>query len=142
MLMQAVQGLSYNLNKMAWNARMAPSILAHKLLEPSGGSGAIDVEQVINDADGAIQDGGAFSDISGKVDSVGGGAYHIAFRISVFIFLVGLIVAGIMVFFSNSATRSEQKSNLIWKCVGIVVAFGAVSILVFFATASSNIFGE
>lgn len=117
----------------------AAGVASRVMYEPSS-AGGIDVGDIIDGASGSIESGGAFADVTSTVDNVGGGAYHIVFRVIVFVFLIGLMIAGVALFFSNSANRSEQKSNIIWKVVGVIIAFGAISILVFFSTASANIF--
>lgn len=105
----------------------------------SGGTGGtpMDIGSIVTGSAGAS----SLGDVETKVQGIGNGAYRIAFMVAIFVFVIGLVIAGIQVFFSNAANRAEQKSNLIWKVIGVIVAMGAVAIIIFLATASTGIFG-
>lgn len=98
------------------------------------------VGDVIEGGSGAIEDGGVLSEASAKVDALGGGASNVTYKIIVWLFIIGLMVAAAVLFFSNSGNRQEQKGNMATKVVAAVLAFSAVGLITLLATVGGGLF--
>ena len=90
-------------------------------------------------AESSISDGGKLSGFSEKVDDIGGGVYHIVYKIGIFVALVGIVWAGIKLITSNAGTREEAKSSIIYKVFGVILIAAAASIVIFLATAGKDL---
>ena len=55
--------------------------------------GDLDPKAVIDGAESSISDGGKLSGFSDKVDDIGGGVYHIVYKVGIFVALVGIVWA-------------------------------------------------
>lgn len=98
------------------------------------------ISDIVDGGSAALQDGGVFSDASAKVDELGGGASNVTYKVAIWLFIIGLIVAAIALFFSNGGNRSENKSNIVIKIIAVVLACTAVGIITFFATVGGGLF--
>ena len=101
--------------------------------------GDLDPKAVIDGAESSISDGGKLSGCSEKVDDIGGGVYHIVYKIGIFVALVGIVWAGIKLITSNAGTREEAKSSIIYKVFGVILIAAAASIVIFLATAGKDL---
>lgn len=101
--------------------------------------GDLDPKAVIDGAESSISDGGKLSGFSEKVDDIGGGVYHIVYKIGIFVALVGIVWAGIKLITSNAGTREEAKSSIICKVFGVILIAAAASIVIFLATAGKDL---
>ena len=71
-----------------------------------------------------------FKDVTETVESAGASLYKLLMVVGVIGFVVSLIFAGLSLAFTrNSNKRGEEKSNLLWIFVGMVVVFGAMAII-------------
>lgn len=77
-----------------------------------------------------------------QADNLGGGAYNLVFKASVYIIVIGLILAGLKLAFSNSNTRTEAKGNIVWAIIGAIFVFGAVGIVIFLQTLGGGLFSS
>lgn len=103
--------------------------------------GQLDIGEIIEGAGDAMQTGGSFSEVSSKVDSIGGGAYHIAYKVGIFAALFAIIVVAIQLMFANANERQEKKSRLIWVIVAATLLMGACALLLFISSLSNGMFG-
>lgn len=110
------------------------------LTSDSGDLSGLDVESVLEGGSDAMQSGGSFSSVSEKVDSIGGGGYHLFRKIGIYGILFALMAGGCALLFSNSNDRSDVKKGIIWKVVGALVILGAVAITIFLQTAADGLF--
>ena len=71
-----------------------------------------------------------FKDVTDTVKSAGSSLYSLLMVVGVIGFVVSLIFAGLSLAFTrNSNKRGEEKSNLLWIFVGMIVVFGAMAII-------------
>ena len=113
--------------------------------EGSGSSiGQLDVKEIIEGAGDAMQTGGSFanSGVTEKIDNLGGGAYHLGYKVVIFLAIFAILGAGAGLMFANSNERQEKKSKIIWVAVGTALALGATAIVIFISTISNGLFGE
>ena len=108
------------------------------LAEGSGGGLQSDVGSILNDA----QDTGVFSEINQKVKGAGTSAYNLVFAAISFVVVIGLLIALARLFLSNSATREESKSSIVWKIVAGIAIFGVVGIVNLVSAVSKGFFGD
>lgn len=54
--------------------------------------------------------------------------------------VLSIILAGVMMAFSNAGNRSESKSKIVWALVGLVFVFGAIGIAGFIQSMSQGMF--
>lgn len=99
---------------------------------------ALSVADVLEGGNDAMQSGGAFASQSGKIDQVGGGVYHIMFKVGVFAMLIGLMFVGIKLAFANMNERDEAKKRIIWIVVGCILVFGGAGLIVMIADFASG----
>ena len=75
-------------------------------------------------------DGGIFSGVTETVESAGASLYKLLMVVGVIGFVVSLIFAGLSLAFTrNSNKRGEEKSNLLWIFIGMIIVFGAMAII-------------
>ena len=98
------------------------------------------VEEILQNGENAMADGGPLSGQSTKVDELGGGSYHLIRKGGVYIILICVAVAGLGLVFAPAHERGEKKNSLIWKIVGAIIFFAAVAIVVMLETVGSGLF--
>lgn len=75
-------------------------------------------------------EGGIFSGVTETVESAGASLYRLLMVVGVIGFIVSLIFAGLSLAFTrNSNKRGEEKSNLLWIFIGMIIVFGAMAII-------------
>lgn len=116
--------------------------ITHVVFEGANLPGQIAVDEILSGAEQTMHDGGSFSELSGKVDSIGGGAYHVAYKIGIFAGLFAIIVCCIRLMFANTNERQELKSKLIWIIVACAAIMGVCAILLFVSSLSNGLFGS
>lgn len=99
----------------------------------------LDVTTIMNG--GSSLENSSLSGLGTKVDDLGGGAYQLVYKVGVYIVVIGFIVAGLRLIFSNSMTRKEAKGSLLATVCGGVLIFAAVGIVVYLQTIGRNLFG-
>lgn len=98
----------------------------------------IDVSNVLESA--TTSDGGAAADLINKTQDLGGAGYQLVYYVMIFVFLIGFVIAMIKLFLSNGQTRSESKSDIIWKVVAAVAGFAVVGLIGLLSGVGSTIF--
>jgi hypothetical protein len=101
----------------------------------------MDVNEVLKGGSDAMKNGGSLSAASGQVDQLGGGAYHIVYKAGIYIAVVMLVVSGIAIIFSNSQTREDGKKTFIWRVLGAILIFAAISLVVIAQKIGMNLLG-
>ena len=81
-----------------------------------------------------------FGNLETTVTNVGISSYRLVYLAATFIFVVGAIISLIKFFMANSNERNEQKTDLVWKVIAIICAFGTVGMITLFATTGSGLF--
>lgn len=76
---------------------------------------------------------GALDSLNNTIGSLGQAGIKTSRIIAVFLFVIGLIIAFIIFFFSDANKRQEAKGDLIAKCLGVVGAFAAIAIVTLLA---------
>lgn len=97
-----------------------------------------DVNDILNNAN----DTGVFNEINTKVKGAGTSAYNLVFAAISFVVVIGLLIALAKLFLSNSATREENKSSIVWKIVAGIAIFGVVGIVNLISAVSKGFFGS
>ena len=65
----------------------------------------------------------AIRQLESKIIPIGESGYRIVYTLMVFVFLIGFSIAFLKLFlFADSRSRSENKSDLVWKIVIVVCA--------------------
>lgn len=117
---------------LASTAIKAESII-YRLTFPS-------VEEVIENGSGAMEDGGALSDMGNKVDELGGAATNVTYKAVIWLFIIGIFGAAVGLYFSSSSDRVDKKTSLIYKAFAAILAFAGVGIIGFMATIGGGLF--
>jgi len=96
----------------------------------------------IEDILGAASDleDSSLSGLGPKVDDLGGGAYHLVYKIGVMVILIALFAGGIYLALAGAQNRNEAKSRLLHIIGGALIAFSAVGIVVALANLGQNLF--
>jgi len=102
--------------------------------------GQLDIEEILSGAEDEMQTGGSFEEVSDKINRLGGGAYHIVYKIGIFLALISIMFVSIRFFFANPNERQELKGRLIWIFVGAILILGACSVLLFVSSFSNGLF--
>lgn len=102
---------------------------------------ALSVTDVLNSdaAKQAMEDGGAFASQSQTIDQLGGGAYHVGFKIITFVIVIAIMIAGGGLAFANANERDEKKKKIVWAIAGGIVAFGAVGLVIWIANFATGL---
>lgn len=74
------------------------------------------------------------------VDDIGGGAYHLMYKVGIYAVVLAIMAAGFFMIFSNSQNRGEAKSNMMAKFFGGFLIFAAVSIAVILESTGNGFF--
>ena len=101
--------------------------------------GTLNVEELVNQAKEAGTAEG-LGDVESKVQELGGGFYRILFMAGVFLIILGLGIAALKLFFSDSATRKDAKSDIVWKVLAGIFFFAGVMLVVLFNNIGSKLF--
>lgn len=109
-----------------------------KPTSPPGGFENPKIEDIL----GAASDleSSSLSGLSSKVDDLGGGAYHLVYKIGVMAILIALFCGGLYLALAGSQNRNEAKSRLLHIIGGALIAFSAVGIVVALANLGQNLF--
>jgi hypothetical protein len=99
-------------------------------------------KSIVDSAKASPDDGGSFSNVSKAVDDLGGAGYKIVFKAGIYIGLVMIMAAGIGLIVSNSNTRNEKKSSIIWKIVGIVMVVAAPATIILLESLGKGLFSS
>lgn len=99
----------------------------------------LDVADLVDKAQNAQQAEG-LGDVETKVQELGGGFYRILFMAGVFLIILGLGIAALKLFFSDSATRKDAKSDIVWKILAGIFFFAGVMMVVLFSNIGSKLF--
>jgi len=93
----------------------------------------------IIDSGSSLEDS-ALNPLGSKVSEFGGGTYHLLIKISAYVVVIGLMVAGLKLIFSNVQNRNEAKGNIVSIVIGGVLIFGAVAIAALIQTIGGGLF--
>lgn len=96
----------------------------------------------IEDILGAASDleDSSLSGLGPKIDDLGGGAYHLVYKIGVMIILITLFGGGIYLALAGAQNRNEAKSKLLHIIGGALIAFSAAGIVVSLSNLGQNLF--
>lgn len=96
----------------------------------------------IEDILGAASDleDSSLSGLGPKIDDLGGGAYHLVYKIGVMVILIALFAGGIYLALAGAQNRNEAKSKLLHIIGGALIAFSAAGIVVSLANLGQNLF--
>ena len=119
---------------------MAKIALTNPGLAASHVLGTLDVGSIVDGAKNASQSG-SLQPVEDKVSELGGGFYRILFMAGVFLIILGLAVAALKLFFSDSQTRKDAKSDIVWKVIAGVFFFAGIMLVILFSNIGSNLFG-
>ena len=97
-----------------------------------------DIQQILDNA--STLEESDISELGVQVDNLGGGAYHLVYKLGVYAVIIGLVIAGLKLVFSNAQNRQDAKSNILYTILGGVLIFAAVSIVIFLQTVGSGLF--
>lgn len=102
----------------------------------------VNVSDLLNEK-GANEAGGALNKLDQLVKGIGAGSVNIFRNAFVYIAVVGLLISAIclVIHGGNVAKRADERSGLVWKVVGIILGFAAVSIVVLAQTIGGGLFG-
>lgn len=78
------------------------------------------VQETIDKAENGTHLEGA-ADIENKAEQLGTSTYNMVFKVVMVGLLIGLLVAGAGLMFSDEQTRREKKSKIIWGVAGAAV---------------------
>ena len=106
---------------------------------PAGGSGGIDVTDLVNGAKEAEQSS-SLTGVETKVKELGGGMYRILFMAGVFLIILGLATAALKLFFSDSQTRKDAKGDIVWKVLAGIFFFAGIMLVILFSKVGSTLF--
>ena len=102
---------------------------------------ATDVADILKSAENTeLGSDSSFSPMIKKVTEIGTGGYKLVFTAMMFLFIVGGLIAFIKLFFSNSATRNDSKSDIVWKLVAAVCGFGVIGLFILLSNVGSSLF--
>ena len=119
---------------------MAKIALTNPGLAASYVLGTLDVGTIVDGAKNA-QQSGSLEPVEKKVNELGGGFYRILFMAGVFLIILGLAVAALKLFFSDSQTRKDAKSDIVWKVIAGIFFFAGIMLVILFSNIGSNLFG-
>ena len=97
----------------------------------------MNVKEVIDQGSGNSK---ALDGVIEQVDEFGGGGYNLLYKFGIYAVVIAFMIGGIALIFSNPGNRGEHKSNILWKVIGGVLIFAAVSIVGFLQTIGQGLF--
>ena len=97
----------------------------------------MNVKEVIDQGSGNSK---ALDGVIEQVDEFGGGGYNLLYKFGIYAVVIAFMIGGIALIFSNPGNRGEHKSNILWKVIGSVLIFAAVSIVGFLQTIGQGLF--
>lgn len=74
---------------------------------------------------------GAAEELEKKADELGVSIYTMVFRAAIIGIIIGIVVAGAGLVFSNERDRDEKKTKIMWGVAGGAVAVGATALIIF-----------
>ena len=101
--------------------------------------GELDVSTIVEGAQEAEQSS-SLAPVESKVNELGGGFYRIMFMAGVFLIILGLGVAALKLFFSDSQTRKDAKSDIVWKVLAGIFFFAGIMLVILFSNIGTNLF--
>lgn len=118
---------------------MATIAFTNPGLAVSTALGALNVTDIV---DKAQQQGevSATKGLETKAQELGGGAWRILLIIGAVLVLIGLGIAGLKLFFSNSSTRTEAKGDILWKLIGAIFFFGVGALVIVLFNVGNGLF--
>lgn len=122
-------------------AGIRSAVVKGQLLFDEGVTSGLTVQSILDENAEAMADGGALSDASAKAQNITAGAYHAVRGVGIMLCLIGLIVFGVSFFLSGSQGIAEKKSQIGWKVIGLIIAIGAIPIMIFAESIANGIFG-
>jgi len=102
------------------------------------GVGQIDVKDIINS--GKSLEESSLKEFGDKVNDIGGGAYDLTFKIGVWCTIIGLMIGGLFLIFSNSGNRNEAKSGIGSKVIGALLIFSAAGLVAYLQVIGAGLF--
>lgn len=128
--------------------RMRPARIAQEVVkyfdnqpQPTSQPGSFEnpnIEDILGSASNL--ESSSLSGLGPKVDDLGGGAYHLVYKIGVMVILIALFGGGIYLALAGAQNRNEAKSKLLHIIGGALIAFSAVGIVVALANLGQNLF--
>lgn len=118
-------------------AGISNAIVRGQLLLTEG----LTVQSILDENAEAMADGGTLGEASAKVQGLTAGGYHTVRAAGVMLCLIGLSVFGVTFFLSGSQGIAEKKNQIPWKLVGLIIALGAVPLMLFAESIANGIFG-
>ena len=100
----------------------------------------LDVGNILNDVKEGKSSSTATSNLESNISTLGSGAWRIVFMSMTFLFVLGLAYAFAKLFFSNSQTRNESKSDIIWKVLAVIGAFAVVGLVIILSGVGKGLF--
>lgn len=97
----------------------------------------MNVKDVIEQGSGNSK---ALDGVIEQVDEFGGGGYNLLYKFGIYAVVIAFMIGGIALIFSNPGNRGEHKSNILWKVIGGVLIFAAVSIVGFLQSIGQGLF--
>lgn len=83
---------------------------------------------------------GSLTSLDEKIDEIGSSAYHLSFKVIMYYAVLAVMfAAGGFLIAKGAVERDEQKKKLVYIIIGIILAGGAVALVIAVANASSDI---
>lgn len=102
------------------------------------GLGQTPVEDIFNS--GKSLEDSSLKEFGNKVNDLGGGGYHLIYKIAVWLGIIMGMIAGIWLMLSNAGNRNEAKSKILCVIGGLLIVFSILGAVAYLQNIGSGLF--